>query len=157
MIKRAILIIIISQTIFACGFTPTLKTSDDVQFSSKIHYQVEVGSYLAKQTFSSFIKNIDQKEAKYIAKVNINESESAVNIESNGSVLEYKVEALIIFSLLENTTGKLIYKSQTRGFANYDVSNSEYTNTLVKNEALKTAITDAIQLMSIMFQSKITE
>ena len=51
----------------------------------------------------------------------------------------------------------LLFKSQSRGFANYDVSNSEYTNSLVKKEALNRALTEGIQLMNIVVQSKITE
>ena len=47
-----------------------------------------------------------------------------------------------------------IFDSQTRGFANYDVSNSEYTNTLVQKDALKKALTNGIQLMNIIVQSK---
>jgi hypothetical protein len=49
----------------------------------------------------------------------------------------------------------MIFESQTRGFANYDVSSSEYTNTLVRRDALEKAITDGIQLMNIIVQSKV--
>ena len=59
-----------------------------------------------------------------------------------------------IFNIENN---HFLYKSQSRGFANYDVSNSEYTNTLVKKEALKRAISDGIQLMNIVVQTKINE
>ena len=37
------------------------------------------------------------------------------------------------------------------------LSNSEYTNSLVKKEALERALTEGIQLMNIVVQSKITE
>ena len=42
----------------------------------------------------------------------------------------------INYSIRSIQSGDLIYKSQSRGFANYDVSKSEYTNTIVKNEAV---------------------
>ena len=51
----------------------------------------------------------------------------------------------------------LCITSQSRGFANYDVSNSEYTNSLIKKEALERALIEGIQLMNIIIQSKITE
>jgi hypothetical protein len=103
---------------------------------------------------STFI-NLKKDQAKFITKVNIIESESAVNIESSGSVNEYKIETLINFKIFEIKTNSIVFESQSRGFANYDVSDSEYTNTLVKREALEKALTDGIQLMNIIVQSKI--
>ena len=157
MIKKILLFIIFSQFITNCGFTPTLKTLDDSQTPSDVFYQVESGSYLARQTFRTLFKNIDKSKANYIAKINITESESAVNILSNGSVSEYKVEVLFKYKLVYADRNELIQDSLTRGFANYDVSSSEYTNNLVKNEALKTAINEATQLMSIKIKSKISK
>lgn len=154
--KKILFIIFILQVSVSCGFTPVLKMSDENQFSSKIYYQIEESSYLARQAFTTLLKNIDTNEYKYLAKINVSESESAVNIQPNGSVVEYRVEVLIKYKLLENNTGKLVLESQARGFANYDVSSSEYTNSLVKNEALKTSINEAAQLMNIMLQSKIS-
>ena len=49
----------------------------------------------------------------------------------------------------------MIFESQTRGFANYDVSSSEYANTLAQQDALEKALTDGIQLMNIIVQSQI--
>tara|TARA_X000000368_G_C23020654_1_gene707798 strand:+ start:854 stop:1336 length:483 start_codon:yes stop_codon:yes gene_type:complete len=157
MFKRIYLIILILQFIIACGFTPTLKVSEENNSSPKIYYEVQIGSYIAKQTLNKYLKNIAEEESKYTLSIDINETESAVNIRSDGSVVEYRVEASIIYQLIDTKNSELIYSSQSRGFSNYDVSNSEYTNTLVKNEALKTAINDAAQLMSIMVQSKISE
>ena len=157
MIKKILLFIIFFQFITNCGFTPTLKTFDDSQTPSDVFYQVESGSYLARQTFRTLFKNIDKSKANYIAKINITESESAVNILSNGSVSEYKVEVLFKYKLVYADRNELIQDSLTRGFANYDVSSSEYTNNLVKNEALKTAINEATQLMSIKIKSKISK
>jgi hypothetical protein len=122
-----------------------------------VYFETEGNSYLARQTLNENIKKININEANFLARVKVNESESAVNIQSDGSVDEYKVEVLIYFQIINIENNNLIYESQSRGFANYDVSNSEYTNTLVKNNALKTAISDAAQLMNIMVQSKIAE
>ena len=68
---------------------------------------------------------------------------------------EYKIEVLINFKIFEIETNNMIFDSQTRGFANYDVSNSEYTNTLVQKDALEKALTSGIQLMNIIVQSKV--
>ena len=155
MTKKILFILLISTLIYSCGFTPTLKISNNNQSSNNIYYEINAGSYLSKQVVRTSIKNINKDEAAYSANIQINEFESAVNIDSNGSVLEYRVEVKINYSIRSIQSGDLIYKSQSRGFANYDVSKSEYTNTLVKNEAVKTATLEAAQLMNIMVQSKV--
>ena len=156
MIKKIIIVLSVLQFIASCGFTPTLKMKDSLQNDVKLYYQTAEGtSYLARDVLKDIFKVADKNEADYLLKLNVAESESAVNIESNGSVVEYRVEALIKYELYNSE--KLIYKSQSRGLANYDVSSSEYTNNLVRNEALKTAISQAAQLMDIMVQSKISE
>ena len=155
MIKKIIIVLSVLQFIASCGFTPTLKMKDSLQNDAKLYYQTEDTSYLARDVLKDILKGADKNEADYFLKLNVAESESAVNIESDGSVVEYRVEALIQYELYNSE--KLIYKSQSRGLANYDVSSSEYTNNLVRNEALKTAISQAAQLMDIMVQSKISE
>jgi len=156
MIKKIIIVLSVLQFIASCGFTPTLKMKDSLQNDVKLYYQTAEGtSYLARDVLKDIFKVADKNEADYLLKLNVAESESAVNIESDGSVVEYRVEALIKYELYNSE--KLIYKSQSRGLANYDVSSSEYTNNLVRNEALKTAISQAAQLMDIMVQSKISE
>ena len=155
MIKKIIIVLSVLQFIASCGFTPTLKMKDSLQNDVKLYYQTKDTSYLARDVLKDILKGADKNEADYFLKLNVAESESAVNIESNGSVVEYRVEALIKYELYNSE--KLIYKSQSRGLANYDVSSSEYTNNLVRNEALKTAISQAAQLMDIMVQSKISE
>ena len=157
MIKKILFAVIFFQVIISCGFTPTLKLADQGQTRSKIYYEIENSSYKANETLRDFFRNADKNEAKYISYIKVNESEYAVNIASNGSVLEYKIEVLIEYRVVRTDNEKLIHNSQTRGFANYDVSSSEYSTNLVKNEALKTAILGAAQLMNIMVNSKIDE
>ena len=74
---------------------------------------------------------------------------------SSGAVSEYRVEILINFEIFRIESDDLIYKSQSRGFANYDISNSEYNNELLKKEALKQALSDGMKLMNIIVQSKV--
>jgi hypothetical protein len=74
---------------------------------------------------------------------------------SSGAVSEYRVEILINFEIFRIESDDLIYKSQSRGFANYDISNSEYNNKLLKKEALKQALSDGMKLMNIIVQSKV--
>ena len=155
MIKKIIGIIFFCQLIISCGFTPTLKDTQDAN-SILVYYEIDPSnSYQARQLLNSAFINLEKNKAKFITKVNIIETESAVNIESSGSVNEYKIEVLIDFKIFEIEADIMIFESQTRGFANYDVSSSEYTNTLVRRDALEKAITDGIQLMNIIVQSKV--
>ena len=155
MIKKTIGLIFILQLVISCGFTPILKDTKDTE-NTLVYYEVDPSSsYQARQLLNSSFINLERDKAKFITKVNIIETESAVNIESSGSVNEYKIEVLINFKIFEIETDNMIFDSQTRGFANYDVSNSEYTNTLVREDALDKALTNGIQIMNIMVQSKV--
>ena len=157
MIKKIIEFILLSQLIISCGFTPTLKSLDS-ENSALTYYVIDPeNSYIARQVLSSQLKNLDKNKAKFLTKVRILENESAVNITSSGSVDEYKIEVLINFETFNISSGDLLFKSQSRGFANYDSTNSEYTNSLVKKEALERALIGGIQLMNIVIQSKTAE
>ena len=155
MIKK-FCIVLFCLTFISCGFTPSLKVVELNATNSTIHYKIENSSYTARDTLRTFLKNTDQNEAQYIIYINVTETESAVNIGADGSVLEYKIEVLIKYEIIENKSGNLIHESQSRGFSNYDVTSSEYSTELVKQEAIKIAINQAAQLMKIMTQSKIS-
>ena len=155
MLRKSLSILVAFHVFISCGFTPTLKMLDQNQVGAKIYFEIKNSTYLARETLRTFLKSTNKNEAQYIIDIKVNEAESAVNIASNGSVLEYKIEVLIEYQIIDNNNESLIHKSQSRGFANYDVSNSEYSTNLIKNEALKTAILEAAQLMSIMVESKI--
>ena len=157
MMKKIIGLILLVQLIISCGFSPTLKNLEN-QDNVKAYYEISSeNSYLARQVVKSQLKNIDRNEAKFLIKIRIFENESAVNVTSSGSVDEYKIEVLVSFEIFNISSDTILFKSQSRGFANYDVSNSEYANSLVQKEALERALTEGIQLMSIIVQSKITE
>ena len=157
MIKKFISLLFISQLVLSCGFKPTLKSFDN-QNNSLVYYEISPeSSYVARQVLISELQNLNKDEAKFLTKINILEKEHAVNIKSSGSVDEYKIEVLIHFEVYSKYENTLLFESQSRGFENYDVSNSEYTNSLIKKEALERALSKAIQLMNIIIQSKITE
>ena len=157
MIKKFISLIFITQLVFSCGFTPILKNLDN-QNTSLTYYEINPeNSYAARQLLSTQLKSLNKNEAKFLTKVRVLENESAVNITASGSVDEYKIDILVNFEMFDISSNVLLFKSQSRGFANYDVSNSEYTNSLVQKEALENALIEGIQLMDIIIQSKITE
>ncbi|MDA9591970.1 hypothetical protein N9R78_02795 [Pelagibacteraceae bacterium] len=156
MIKKTFSIIIVSLILTSCGFTPTYKISENALRGSFVKYEFNKdNSYEIRQILSKNLINADKSSAKYIIDISVDETETAVNILSSGSVSKYRVESLINFQINEIETNKIIYKSRTRGFSNYDVSNSEYTNKLLKENALTSSLTEAIQLMNVIINSKI--
>ena len=157
MIKKFIGIIFVSQLVFSCGFTPTLKNLDN-RDNILIYYEIDPkSSYTARKVLNSVLQSIDKSEAKFLTKISVIEQESAVNIKSSGAVDEYKIEVLISFEIFDMLNNVMILASQSRGFENYDVSSSEYTNSLIQSESLERALIEGIQLMNIIIQSKITE
>tara|TARA_B110000027_G_scaffold120831_1_gene134558 strand:- start:266 stop:742 length:477 start_codon:yes stop_codon:yes gene_type:complete len=158
MYKKIIISIFISQLFVACGFKPIYKITNNQMISSSISYQIQdSASYELQQILIKRLSSEDSEIAKYIVKLSINEQTSAVNVLSNGSVSEYRVEVLINYTIINNQSDVNLYSSKSRGFANYDSSNSEYKNDLMKKEALEKASSDAIRLMQVLIQNKINE
>ena len=158
MLKKLFILIFISQLFLGCGFTPIYMVTNEQNISNLVFYKVnEDTSYTIRQILNEELIDIDKNKAEFIIELNVIEKVSPVNVLSSGSVSEYKIEVLITFKIMSSNDKLIIYESQSRGFANYDVNNSEYNNTLVKNEALKNAITDATQLMNILIRSKINQ
>ena len=157
MIKKIISIIFVSQLFLSCGFTPALKNLDN-QNNTLVYYEINpLTSVIARQILDSELQTTNKDKAKFLIKINVIENESAVNVKSSGSVDEYRIEVLIQFEIFYIENNIMLIASQSRGFENYDVSSSEYTNSLIYKESLERALVEAIQLMNIIIQSKITE
>jgi len=157
MLKKFISIIFASQLFLSCGFTPTLKNNNQ-EIDTLIHYEINPeSSYVARKILNANLQSVDKDKAKFLTKITVKEQESAVNVESSGSVNEYKIEVLINFEIFDMLNNVMLLASQSRGFENYDVSSSEYTNSLIQKESLERALIEGIQLMNIIIQSKITE
>ena len=150
-------ILIVVFFITSCGFKPTLKNIDS-ENNPLVYYEINrQNSYISRQVLLSSLQNIEKEKSKFIVEVQVLENEAPVNVNSSGSVIEYKIEIKVQYKIYRQKDYSLVYQSQTRGFSNYDVSNSEYKNTLVKEEALKRALESGIRLMNIAIQSKISE
>ena len=155
MYKKLLVFLFILQICASCGFTPIYKMSTNENYSPKIHYNIsETASYEVRQLINENLVSVELYKAEFEVNIKINEKQSAVNILANGDVSEYRIEVLISFEIINIQDQVLLYKSQSRGFANYDVNNSEYNNNLVKKEALRNATSDAIQLMKTIIQSR---
>ena len=139
-----------------CGFTPTYKMQTSSIINKEIVFQInnEVSYEIKREIFKNF-SNIETENTKYKTNLSISEKETAVTLESDGSVSEYRIEILIEFKVFQIDGGGLVYSSQSRGFSNYDILTSEYSNKIAKKDAVKQSLSQAIDLMNFLINNRI--
>ena len=138
-----------------CGFKPIYKmTSDD---SSIDGYSVEVTNQVAREIIEEVNSTIVQSEdQKYKALLTIYEDLTPLIVNTNGTVAKYRIEIEIKYELLQIDSNEVISTGTTRGFAQYDVTDSEIVNNDTKKSMTKIATKNAIQLMTSRIQSSIS-
>jgi len=138
-----------------CGFKPIYKmTSDDAIVDG---YSVEVTNQVAREIIEEVNSTIVQSEdQKYKALLTIYEDLTPLIVNTNGTVAKYGIEIEIKYELLQIDSNEVISKGTTRGFAQYDVTDSEIINKDTKKSMTKIATKNAIQLMTSRIQSSIS-
>ena len=154
--KKIILYSVLLFLLNNCGFTPTYKMQTNSIINKEIVFEIdnEVSYEIKREIFKNFSK-IETENTKYKSNLSISEKETAVTLESDGSVSEYRVEILIEFKVIQIKGGELIYSSQSRGFSNYDILTSEYNNKIARKDALKQSLSQAIDLMNFLINNQI--
>ena len=139
-----------------CGFKPIYKmTSDDASLDG---YSVEVTNQVAREIIEEVDSTIVQSEdQKYKALLTIHEDLTPLIVNTNGTVAKYRIEIEIKYELLQIDSGEVISTGTTRGFAQYDVTDSEIVNKDTKKSMTKIATKNAIQLMTSRIQSSIAK
>ena len=138
-----------------CGFKPIYKmTSDDASMDG---YSVEVTNQVAREIIEEVNNTIVQSEdQKYRALLSIFEDLTPLIVNTNGTVAKYRIEIEIKYELLQIDGNEVISTGTTRGFAQYDVTDSEIVNEDTKKSMTKIATKNAIQLMTSRIQSSIS-
>ena len=138
----------------SCGFKPIYKiTSDDIDLNG---YSVEVVNQVSREIIDEVNSTIVQDEnQKFKALINIYEDLTPLIVNTNGTVAKYRIEIEIKYELLQIDNDEVISKGTTRGFAQYDVTDSEIVNEDTKKSMSKIATKNAIQLMASRIQSSI--
>jgi len=139
-----------------CGFKPIYKmTSDDASMDG---YSVEVTNQVAREIIEEVNSTIVQSEdQKYRALLTIYEDLTPLIVNTNGTVAKYRIEIEIKYELLQIDSDEVISTGTTRGFAQYDVTDSEIVNEDTKKSMTKIATKNAIQLMTSRIQSSIAK
>ena len=140
---------------FGCGFKPIYKmTSDDASIRG---YSVEVTNQVAREIIEEVNSTIVQSEdQKYKALLTIYEDLTPLIVNTNGTIAKYRIEIEIKYELLQEDINEIISEGTTRGFAQYDVVESEIENEDMKKSMTKIATKNAIQLMTSRIQSSIS-
>ena len=139
----------------SCGFKPIYKiTSDDIDLNG---YSVEVVNQVSREIIDEVNSTIVQDEnQKFKALINIYEDLTPLIVNTNGTVAKYRIEIEIVYELIEIDIDETISTGTTRGFAQYDVTESEIVNEDTKKHMTKIATKNAIQIMTSRIQSSIS-
>jgi hypothetical protein len=140
----------------SCGFKPIYKiASDDTNING---YSFEVTNQVAREIIEEVKSTIVQGEnQKYKALLNIYEDLTPLIVNTNGTVAKYRIEIEIEYELIQIDIDEVISTGTTRGFAQYDVTDSEIVNEDTRKSMTKIATKNAIQLMTSRIQSSIAK
>lgn len=140
----------------SCGFKPIYKLSDNNQSSSE--YYIEITNQVSREIVEEINDTIFQdRNQKYKALLTIHEDLTPLIVNTNGTIAKYRIEIEIKYELLQEDINEIISEGTTRGFAQYDVVDSEIENEDMKKSMTKIATKNALQIMTSRIQSRISE
>ena len=88
--------------------------------------------------------------------LNIYEDLTPLIVNTNGTVAKYRIEIEIAYKLIQIDVDETISTGTTRGYAQYDVTESEIVNEDTRKHMTKIATKNAIQIMTSRIQSSIS-
>ena len=88
--------------------------------------------------------------------MSISETEVPLIINSNGTISKYRIEIFIDYILINLMTDEQIKEDTVRGYAQYDVQESEIANMETKDSMLKSATNEALQIMLSKIQGNLS-
>ena len=141
--------------LFGCGFKPIYKiASDDINLAG---YSVEITNQVSREIIEEVNSTIVQGEnQKYRALLKIYEDLTPLIVNTNGTVAKYRIEIEIAYKLIQIDVDETISTGTTRGYAQYDVTESEIVNEDTRKHMTKIATKNAIQIMTSRIQSSIS-
>ena len=140
--------------LISCGFSPIYKITDD---NLKIrNYSLKLVNNVSREIQDEVDKNLYSKDnLAYEVLLKIQENQTPLVINTNGTVAKYRIEVSINFEIIETDTSSMISTGITRGFAQYDVGESEFNNEDMKKRMTQIATKDALQIMVSKVESSI--
>ena len=138
---------------FGCGFKPIYKIAiDDTNIAG---YSMVVTNQVAREIIEEVNNTIVQGENQmYNVLLNIYEDLTPLIVNTNGTVAKYRIEIEIAYKLIQIDVDETISTGTTRGYAQYDVTESEIVNEDTRKHMTKIATKNAIQIMYYSFMAK---
>ena len=154
--KKYIIIIFLSYLLVGCGYKPIHKfsASDFNMANFKVTYDnLSNISYEVKDEISKLFYN-EYDDHSYILDLIIEEENTPLIINTNGTVAKYQIEISISFKVTDSEN-ELIIEDTVNGYSQYDVETSEINNDAIKKQMTRLAANDAMALIITKIQSSI--
>ena len=154
--KNYIIIIFISYLLIGCGFKPIHKFNESGfnMADFKVTYNNSGSiSYEVKDEINRLFYN-EYDDHPYILDLNIEEGNTPLIINTNGTVAKYQIEILISFKVTNNDDD-LILEGKVNGYSQYDVQTSEINNDATKKQMTRSATSEAMALIITKIQSSV--
>ncbi|MCF6196329.1 MAG: LPS assembly lipoprotein LptE [Emcibacter sp.] len=158
---RLILVLITTVMLASCGFKPMYgQFSDgkgdlrDVMANIRVSDITEQGrpSRIGQVIRNSLLDQLtpfgETKQAEYILKVTFLIEEHGYGIRQNDSVTLQNLKLVASFQLEDVNSSKVILDSAARALVTYDLAQSDYSNMIARNAALKRLSQDVANQMA---------
>ncbi len=156
MIKAKPVLVILGAyfLLISCGFSPIYKiTNDNLDIRN---YSLKLVNKVSREIQDEVEKTIHSKDnLAYEVFLQIQEEQTPLIINTNGTVAKYRIEISINFEIIETGTENILSTGITRGFAQYDVGESEFNNEDMKKSMTRNATKNALQIMISKVESSI--
>jgi len=152
MIKKILLYCSVMFFLIQCGFQP-IYTERIIKVESD--YQTVLtseNSFAVQEAFDAIFRN-SNNQFKYQLKINIVEQDLPIVTNSDGTISKYRIDISANFILVDIVNNKEILSDYSKGFAQYESQINNYDTKQKRNEAIKIATTNAIQLIPIKIQN----
>ncbi len=140
MIKAKPVLVILGAyfLLISCGFSPIYKiTNDNLDIRN---YSLKLVNKVSREIQDEVEKTIHSKDnLAYEVFLQIQEEQTPLIINTNGTVAKYRIEISINFEIIETSTENILSTGITRGFAQYDVGESEFNNEDMKKSMTRNA------------------
>ena len=156
MIKAKLVLVILGAyfLLISCGFSPIYKITDD-NLDIR-NYSLKLVNKVSREIQDEVEKTIRSKDnLAYEVFLQIQEEQTPLVINTNGTVAKYRIEISINFEIIETSTENTLSTGITRGFAQYDVGESEFNNEDMKKSMTRNATKNALQIMISKVESSI--
>ena len=135
-----------------CGFQPIyseriIKVESDYQT-----VLTSENSFAVQEAFDAIFRN-SNNQFKYQLKINIVEQDLPIVTNSDGTISKYRIDISANFILVDIVNNKEILSDYSKGFAQYESQINNYDTKQKRDEAIKIATTNAIQLIPIKIQN----